>query len=361
MDNFPDGVSAPDLTTLSYDEAVPYESQVPTHPSNDRERCTLLNRIGNTKVYLPSDTAQARIAKLSESDSDTGVCLCLTLKRKHTDGDDDSDVDMEEEKTSTLRANALLLTGTPISHLPTARIFAYAAHFDTPPIGLEWLDDNSCILVYESTAAARTAHRYLQKSATEDMDADGFITAKPIPITLWPPEERITKSLGKGQGLKGVVRMRWAKDDDVKKKGAKKESNFYKKYGETAGKEDEGGEVSQKRRRRDDSIVRRRLDDDLDAFLGDDKPSKMRSDYVGGSRKTVECTSASNSSELKNRISAPLPRRARGQLSHRLADPSIDAEEDWRRARGRGRRTPRPQRTQQDLDDELDAFLNERE
>ncbi|KAG1811135.1 uncharacterized protein BJ212DRAFT_1375107 [Suillus subaureus] len=343
MDNFPDGVSAPDLTTLSYDESVPYESQVPTHPSNDPERATLLNRIGNTKVYLLSDTAQARFAK-----------------RKHTEGDDDDDVDMEEETTLTLRANALLLTGTPISHLPTTRIFAYATHFDTHPIALEWLDDNSCILVYESTASARTAHRYLQKSATEDMDADGFITAKPIPITIWPPEERITKSLGKGQGLKGVIRMRWAKVDDVKKKGAKKESEFYKKYGKTAGKEDDGGEVSQKRRRRDDPTVRSRLDDD--AFLGADRPSKMRSDYVGGSCKTMERTSsASNSSDLKNRISAPLPRRARGQFADRLAGSPTDTEEDWRRARGRGRRIPRPHRTQQDLDDELDVFLNEKE
>ncbi|KAG1828825.1 hypothetical protein EV424DRAFT_1317667 [Suillus variegatus] len=346
MDNLPDGVSAPELTTLSYDESVPYESQVPTHSSSDPERATLLNRIGNTKVYLLSDTAQARIAK-----------------RKRTEGeDDDDDIDMEEETTSSLRANALLLTGTPISHLPTARIFAYVTHFDTHPIGLEWLDDNSCILVYESTASARTAHRYLQKSATEDMDADGFVTAKPIPITLWPPEERITKSLGKGQGLKGIIRMRWAKDDDVKKKGAKRESKFYKKYGETAGKEDEGGEALQKRRRRDDSTVRNQLDDDLDAFLGADKPSKMRSDYVDGSRNTVErMSSAPNSSDLKNRISARLPRRTRGQLAYQPADPPIDSEEDWHRARGRGRRIPRPQKTQQDLDDELDAFLNEKE
>lgn len=282
------------------------------------------------------------------------------LIRKRTEGDDDNDVDMEEE-TTTLRANALLLTGTPISHLPTARIFAYVTHFDTHPIGLEWLDDNSCILVYESTASARTAHRHLQKSATEDMDVEGFITAKPIPITLWPPEERINKSLGKGQGLKGVIRMRWAKVDDVKKKGARKESNFYKKYGETAGKEDEGGEASQKRRRRDDSAVRIQLDDDLDAFLGADRPSKMCSDLVDGSHKTVERSSAPNSSDLKNRISAPLPRRARGHFADRLVGSSIDTEEDRRKVRGRGRRIVRPRKTQQDLDDELDAFLNEKE
>jgi len=225
-------------------------------------------------------------------------------------------------------------------------------------MGLEWLNDNSCILVFESSASARTAQRYLQKSAAEDVDADGFVTAKPIPITLWPPEERINKSLGKGEGLKGVIRMRWAKDDDVKKKGAKKESEFYKKYGVTAGKEDEGGETP-KRRRRDDPTVLSQLDDDLDAFLGANRPSKMRSDHMHISDETVQ--SAENPSlDLKDRITAPLPRRTRGKLADRLDWRNVN-EEDGRGARGRGRRAPRPQKTQQDLDDELDAFLNEKD
>ncbi|OJA13102.1 hypothetical protein AZE42_11345 [Rhizopogon vesiculosus] len=340
MDNSPDGVSVPDLTTLSYDDTVPYEEQFPTHPSNDPERATLLNRIGTTKVYLLPDAAQARIAK-----------------RKRTE--DDVDVEMDEDTALALRANALLLTGTPISHLPTTRIFAYATHFDAHPMGLEWLNDNSCILVFESNASARLAQRYLQKSAAEDVDADGFVTAKPIPITLWPPEERINKSLGKGEGLKGAIRMRWAKDDDVKKKGAKKESEFYKKYGETAGKEGEGGEVPQKRRRRDDPTVRSQLDDDLDAFLGADRPSKMRSDHIHTSDESVQNLSL----DLKDRMAAPLPRRTRGNLADRL-DWRFANEDDRRGARGRGRRaprSPRPQKTQQDLDDELDAFLNEKD
>jgi len=252
-----------------------------------------------------------------------------------------------------LRANALLLTGSPISHLPTACIFAYATHFDAHPMGLEWLNDNSCILVFESTAAARIAQRYLRKFAGEDVDEDGFVTAKPIPITLWPPEERINKSLGKGEGLKGVIRMRWAKSDDVKKKGAKKESEFYKKYGDTAGKEVEG-DAPQKKRRREDS---NRLDDDLDSFLGANRPSKMRSDHM----HTPVQSTHNPSLDLKDRITAPLPRRTRGKLADRLADWQIDNEEDGRRARGRGKRAPRPQKTQQDLDDELDAFLNEKD
>ncbi|KAH7930060.1 hypothetical protein BV22DRAFT_1028803 [Leucogyrophana mollusca] len=274
-----------------------------------------------------------------------------------------------------MRANALLLTGTPISHLPTARIFAYATHFDAHPMGLEWLNDNSCILVFESKVSARTAYRYLQKSPAEDADEDGFITAKPIPIALWPPEERINKSLGKGQGLKGAIRMRWAKNDDVKRKGAKQESEFYKKYGVTAGK-DADGEGPLKRRKREETeaevLQKSQLDDDLDAFLSEDRPasppSKMRSDYLDATGRTLlERTSVMRefTPELKDRITAPLPRRGRGrQLTERLGDSKwthIKGDGDNGRVVEGGRRKGRPRKTQQDLDDELDAFLNEKD
>jgi hypothetical protein len=43
-----------------------------------------------------------------------------------------------------MRANALLLHGTPVSSLPTARIFAYATHFDARPVALEWVNDDTC-------------------------------------------------------------------------------------------------------------------------------------------------------------------------------------------------------------------------
>jgi hypothetical protein len=176
------------------------------------------------------------------------------------------------------RPNALLFHGPPISHLPTARLFAYATHFDAKPLGLEWIDDNTAVFVFDSRSAARTAQRNLQKSAGEEPDEDSFVTAKPIPITLWPPEQRINATLGKGEGLKGVIRMRWAKGGDVKKRGAKKESDFYKKYGNTAGKEIGGARVQgpPKRRRMegdDDDLLSsaQQLDDDLDAFLAEEE------------------------------------------------------------------------------------------
>lgn len=288
------------------------------------------------------------------------------------------------------RANAILLRGSPISHLPTARLFAYVTHFDIHPLALEWIDDNTCVFVFESKTAARTGYRHLQKSAAEEEDVDGFTTAKPIPVALWPPEERINKSLGKGQGLKGIIRMRWARGEDVKKKGAKKESEFYKKHGQMAGKElfnGREGQGSAKRRRKNGDLGDRlngdlatRLDVELEEFLAEDDPepveppsppSKMRSDYIASDGRT---TLEGATDTLASRITMPLPRRARerekGSLAQRLwSDNRRSEPSDGKRSGGRSgaryakseRQNVRPRKTQQELDEELDAFLNENE
>lgn len=338
------------------------------------------------------------------------------------------------------RANAILLQGTPISHLPTARLFAYAKHFDTTPLGLEWVNDQTCIFVYESKSLARTAFTLLQKSTLEDPDGDEYVTAKPIPIAIWPPETRINETLGVGEGLKGVLKMRWATENDVKKKGAKRESEFYRRHGEGAGKELFNGrdlppvkrarhENIPERNAADPELERKRLDAELDQFLresdeevekvqeaeeGSDHPprsppSKMRSDYIANDGRTLldrfsDATlfeSESNPAErlgLKDRLTVPLPRRARGgrgsrrhnefdtdreressssSLWERLSPADVDSDGSRRRGssgrNGRGRDTrdakdgrrkggrgnDRPRKTQQELDDELDAFLKQ--
>jgi hypothetical protein len=316
---------------------------------------------------------------------------------------------------TTYRPNALLLQGPPISHLPTARLFAYATHFDTHPMGLEWIDDNTCVFVFPSKAAARTAHRHLCKASVEEPDESGFITAKPIPIALWPPEERIHTSLGKGQGLKGTLRMRWALNDDVKKKGAKRESRFYKKHGTSAGKEMYSKDIDtqpNKRRRHGNEDVgteliitptKAQLDEQLDEILAEEDeeseeplqpsspPSKMRSDYIATDGRTLlERTSPirahpkSAPELLADRIIAPLPWRARNRGTGKMYSDSLTERMEtleWgkakdeegsrprRRERGAGgrngrQRQPRTEqprsKTQQELDDELDAFLNEK-
>ncbi|KAF8556271.1 hypothetical protein OG21DRAFT_1459588 [Imleria badia] len=312
MDNVLAGDSLEEFASHSYDTVLSNEEVLEEQVANSNEdiQPALLDRISSAKVYLLPDSTQTR-----------------TAKRKRPDVEEDEDIDMDED--SALRTNALFLTGAPISHLPTARIFAYVTHFDAQPIGLEWVNDSSCVLVFESKALGRAAHRYLRKTAAEDMDDDGFVTAKSIPVTLWLPEDRISKSLGQGEGLRGTIKMRWAKSGDVKKKGAMKESEFYRKYGTGAGKD---GDVPQKRRRDERSLLdASKLDDELDAFLGNKRrtsysppPTKMHADQLSESRSLIE-----------------------------------HEQGDSRRGKGRGRRNPRPQKTQKELDDELDAFLNE--
>lgn len=227
------------------------------------------------------------------------------------------------------------------------------------------------MLVFESKTLARAAHGFLRKTAAEDLDDDGFITAKPIPVTLWLPEDRISKSLGQGEGLRGTIKMRWAKNDDVKKKGAVKESEFYKKYGIRAGKD---GDVPQKRRRDERALLdASQLDDDLDAYLGNERrtsysppPTQTHATQMSDSMSPMERTSSLDSSaNLRHRISStPRNSRPRDALTSRSSDVGRlhgDQQGSSRRGKGRGRRNPRPQKTQKELDDELDAFLNEKD
>ncbi|KAJ7067866.1 hypothetical protein C8F01DRAFT_1116058 [Mycena amicta] len=376
--------------SLSYDETA-YEEQLPTA----EEQASLAKRIGHTKVYLLSET----VARASS-------------KRKHDSMDDD---ELDEDQDTTFRWNALLFSGSPIASLPTAGLFAYATHFDSHPLGLEWVDDECCIFVFDSKADAQTAYRQLQKHITEEPDADGFITAKPIPVAIWPPEERINRSLGKGQGLKGLIRMRWARGDDVKKQGARQQSQFYKKHGWSAGKEPQADDQNAaypaaKRRRRGSSVEMDRdrelaaLDAELDAYGEEPEPepepepvSRMRSDYIASDGRTLlERTSVMRlrPDTLESRLTAPLPRRARGTMyADGLEDTGGRASDgilDWGRGRdemdreprrdgrsrtgggssrrdgtrrngGRGAerrdRNERPAVTREDLDAELDAFL----
>lgn len=242
--------------------------------------------------------------------------------------------------------------------------------------------------MFDSKTDARTAFRVLQKSLAEEPALDdNSVTAKPIPVPIWPTEDRINAALDKSEGLKGILRMRWARSDDVKKKGAKKQSKFYRKYGRNAGKTFEEGPPPPKRRRPQesvtDAVTRAQLDEELDSFLAEDEdapppspPSKMRSDYIGKDGRTLlERTSAMRAhpddNSLASRLTAALPRRARTQgdgedmpwgggevgLHDRLSEPR--SKNGWgnRDRNSRGRRPQQQRATQEDLDAELDAFL----
>jgi hypothetical protein len=51
-----------EYSTLSYDDTVPYEDQLPD--DGEPAQASLANRIGSTKVYLLSESSVARVAKV---------------------------------------------------------------------------------------------------------------------------------------------------------------------------------------------------------------------------------------------------------------------------------------------------------
>lgn len=341
------------------------------------------------------------------------------------------------------RTNALVLTGTPISRLPTGRIFGYAKYFELAPVALEWIDDTSCVLVFSSTTACQEAHAALSSKARSDeqvmnMYEEGYTVAKPVPAPLWPPEERINRSLGVGEGLKGVIRMRVARFDDVKRRGARNQSEFYRKHGSEAGKDPANVVLRSERKFGPDGVdedeKRRKLDEELDNFLAhdDDDDEQVESGPPGDEGLSQRITTPDPDEDYNTTIlsrmradaidadvrsSAKPNKRTRTSLGDRLTKPSskmradyLDGTDrsllertslvrandddleyegqggrDWgrqqdhnsqnghsrrRRRGGRGRNsqggtggrsgTERPVVTAQQLDDELDAFLNEK-
>ncbi|KIJ26020.1 hypothetical protein M422DRAFT_785342, partial [Sphaerobolus stellatus SS14] len=213
---------------LSYAEDVPYEAQLDSTDIGEElgaeeTALDLKKRIGK-RIYLLEDA--------------------LTKRRKHTDMEENAGVDEEDDlprNTADLpyRPNALLLQGPPIAQLPTDRVFAYAVHFDAHPIGLEWVDDQTCILVFNSRKAAVHAWDALRRpapgakpeeSAGMEMDEPElmFIPAHSLPMALYPIEERINTALGskKSEDLKQPIQMRWALPSDQKARDAKSKSQF---------------------------------------------------------------------------------------------------------------------------------------
>lgn len=200
---------------------------------------------------------------------------------------------------STIRDNALTLSGSPISDLPTAKIFAYAAHFADPPNAVEWVNDTTVILIYDSNKLARKAFKALMQDEKDVPDTTTECTAQVVPMAVWPAQLRVNKLLKEGdtKDLSGDIMLRWATKFDVKQKGAASQSKFYKTYGAQAGRDgrtgwdnaasgsgsrrdskrgranDWDGERRERRgdggQRTRDGVTKDDLDAELDAFLKD--------------------------------------------------------------------------------------------
>ena len=60
-----------------------------------------------------------------------------------------------------IRYAVLHLSGPPITQCSTSRLFAFITHYGAQPLGLEWVNDSSCNVVFSNASAARLAIEYL--------------------------------------------------------------------------------------------------------------------------------------------------------------------------------------------------------
>lgn len=209
---------------LPYDDASAAEAE-------KKKSSSLLSRIGRSRVYALEDTSASMLGRLAKRKRD--VLLDPEGDNEETEAGDQMDVD------STIRDNAITLSGSPIADLPTAKIFAYAAHFADPPNAVEWINDTTVVLIYGSNKSARKAFTSLMEDERDVPDTTAECKAQGVPTVLWPAQLRVNKLLKEGdsKGLAGDIMLRWATKLDVKQKGAAAQSKFYKTYGEQAGKE----------------------------------------------------------------------------------------------------------------------------
>jgi len=217
-----------DVTILPYDD-------LPSTGTQQHKPNGLLGRIGQSRVYALEDTSSKLLGRITKRKRDV-----LEVPAPEDDDDDDDDDHKFDGlmSDSTTRPNAIRLSGPPISHLPTAKIFAYVAHYvGMPPIALEWVNDTTVVTVYKTKKDARKAYTVLVQDDDPNIITMDEQPGRPVPPTLWPPQLRIDKLLQEGEGLSGVIQLRWATSSDLKKKGAKTESQFYKTYGEETGRE----------------------------------------------------------------------------------------------------------------------------
>lgn len=85
------------------------------------------------------------------------------------------------EGGSDILLDTLLIEGLPITQLSTSRLFAYITHFGAQPLGLEWIDDQRCKVVFADERSARLGLEYLVPPSNADEMQSTEIDNAPLP------------------------------------------------------------------------------------------------------------------------------------------------------------------------------------
>ncbi|ETS64146.1 hypothetical protein PaG_01382 [Moesziomyces aphidis] len=128
------------------------------------------DQASNSRFYaLPTDQAveagaQRGPAPLTGNEPPTLDDITLMGTEEPTESPDPPAV----EGGSDIRLDTLLIEGAPITQLSTSRLFAYLTHYGAQPLGLEWIDDQRCKVVFADERSARLALEYLCPSPASD-------------------------------------------------------------------------------------------------------------------------------------------------------------------------------------------------
>lgn len=99
---------------------------------------------------------------------------------------------VSESASSPIRSNALFISSTLIEHMSTAKIFTWASELGAKPMGIEWLNDTTLILLFQSPAAALLGLSMLSKAGFDPTEGDDPLlerSAHGFPISLLPRAE----------------------------------------------------------------------------------------------------------------------------------------------------------------------------
>ncbi|WVQ97600.1 hypothetical protein IAU59_004714 [Kwoniella sp. CBS 9459] len=289
---------------------------------------------------------------------------------------------------SPIKANALYLRSDLIQHLSTSKVFSWASSLGASVMGIEWLNDTTLQLIFESPAAALLGLTLLSKAGFDPAEGDDPLlerSAHSVPISLLPlaEPEPVDSLEGKellgasapaedGDGVRrkgrgkfggssggafdleplaaeksaepfklaaGVdpharIAIRYATETDSELRKQAKQSEWYKRHGRNAGKEVASHRRSTQREREDERLSFGGRGEngggegrDFAKRLGRERRNPYASDRErrdGQSQRRGRRTEEDLDKELENMAA----RRAAGDEGVALADEDVDMEAD---------------------------------
>ncbi|KAL1405014.1 hypothetical protein Q8F55_008637 [Vanrija albida] len=127
---------------------------------------------------------------------------------------------ISETAVSPIRHNALYVSSELIKHLSTAKVFTWASEYGAAPMGIEWLNDSTLVLLFHTPAAALLGLSALSKAGFDPTEGDDPLlerAAFQFPTSLLP---RAEAPKPKELDYEGGETLNYGDDDDAPKEPA---------------------------------------------------------------------------------------------------------------------------------------------